>query len=96
MVAFGQPHSHYSDDDDDDDDDNNDNYNNDDDDDDDDDKKRRRRRRRRRRIVFEGAIREIYNLLTPPRTVCNTYALCPGAVVCKSRAAHRTLIACNM
>ena len=39
----------------------------------------------------------LFSLLTAPRTVSNTDAPCgPGTTVCKSRAAHRALIVCNM
>ena len=48
-------------------------------------------------IAFKGAIRDFfYNLLTAPRTVSNTYAQVARAIVCKSRATHRSLITCNV
>ena len=47
-----------------------------------------RRKRRRRRIVFKGAIRDFYNLLTAPPTVSNTYAQVARAQSCANHVQH--------
>ena len=48
-------------------------------------------------IAWEGAIQDcFYNLLTAANHLQHVHSSGPGAVVCKSRATHQTLIMCNM